>query len=670
MPSPPELARAHYRRQAALARRAAAAVEALWVQLDPGDLSGSFRLLGPRMAGLVALAQYAAAAAAAQYVVDTLAAQDVTTPLLAEPDPRAFSGTAADGRDLLTLLEGGVIQAKALIGAGAPLREAFLSGQARSVLATTNEVQQAGRNADHVAMTSSAAQGYVRLVNPPCCSRCAILAGRFYRWSSGFDRHPHCFPAGTVVSGPAAEAATRRWYQGELVVLATASGQNLSLTGNHPVLTSRGWVPAHLLREGDEVVRSTRPEGATALVVPDHDEVPSLIEDVWRSFAVRGLDRMPSTAEDFHGDGQDGEVDVVYADGTLVGDFLAPLAQPASEFDFATGIGLAASLDGERAPGLLDLWSATHPRGSVRRDGLLLALGGGEVLVADKAGLAHGASFHPGLAQDARNRAAGDAVLPGQGVLTSTRRVGRDDLVGRQGLTARWDAPGDPFSVESREGYATRGLDLRDRLTGQVEPDRVVELRRVEWSGHVYSLTSSEGWHSANSLIVSNCDCVHVPASRAEEALGGMTPWGPDLSADPLELVRTGKVTGLSKAETDAVLNQGADLNQVVNAHRKGMYSFGTTREGATVRQGRAGRQIAKQVGLTDPGTITDGRVRRFTVRAIYEQAAGDRLKTIELLTRNGYMRESWTPEFRRSIRQAFRDLGVEWNAGTRYART
>lgn len=357
MPSPPELARAHYRRQAALARRAAAAVEALWVQLDPGDLSGSFRLLGPRMAGLVALAQYAAAAAAAQYVVDALAAQDVTTPLLAEPDPRAFSGTAADGRDLLTLLEGGVIQTKALIGAGTPLREAFLSGQARGVLATTNEVQQAGRNADHVAMTSSAAQGYVRMVNPPCCSRCAILAGRFYRWSSGFDRHPAC-------------------------------------------------------------------------------------------------------------------------------------------------------------------------------------------------------------------------------------------------------------------------------------------------------------------------DCVHVPASRAEEALGGMTPWGPDLSADPLELVRTGKVAGLSKAETDAVLNQGADLNQVVNAHRKGMYSFGATRDGATVRQGRAGRQIAKQAGITDPGTVADGRVQRLTVRAIYAQAGNDRLQVIELLTRNGYMRHTWTPEFRRSIRQAYRDLGVEWNRGTRYART
>lgn len=34
--------------------------------------------------------------------------------------------------------------------------------------------------------------GYVRSLNPPSCSRCAILAGRVYRYSQGFQRHPRC----------------------------------------------------------------------------------------------------------------------------------------------------------------------------------------------------------------------------------------------------------------------------------------------------------------------------------------------------------------------------------------------------------------------------------------------------------------------------------------------
>lgn len=34
--------------------------------------------------------------------------------------------------------------------------------------------------------------GYVRSLNAPSCSRCAVLAGRVYRYSTGFQRHPRC----------------------------------------------------------------------------------------------------------------------------------------------------------------------------------------------------------------------------------------------------------------------------------------------------------------------------------------------------------------------------------------------------------------------------------------------------------------------------------------------
>jgi hypothetical protein len=34
--------------------------------------------------------------------------------------------------------------------------------------------------------------GYIRMMTPPSCARCAVLAGRFYRWNDGFQRHPLC----------------------------------------------------------------------------------------------------------------------------------------------------------------------------------------------------------------------------------------------------------------------------------------------------------------------------------------------------------------------------------------------------------------------------------------------------------------------------------------------
>lgn len=54
-------------------------------------------------------------------------------------------------------------------------------------------VSDAGRSAMG-AFTASRNEeiGHVRTLTPPSCSRCAILAGRFYRWSDGFKRHPRC----------------------------------------------------------------------------------------------------------------------------------------------------------------------------------------------------------------------------------------------------------------------------------------------------------------------------------------------------------------------------------------------------------------------------------------------------------------------------------------------
>lgn len=66
-------------------------------------------------------------------------------------------------------------------------------------------VQDAGRAAEQVAVTVRRNIGYVRYLSPPSCSRCAILAGRVYRYSEGFLRHPgcDCIHVPTTVANPA-----------------------------------------------------------------------------------------------------------------------------------------------------------------------------------------------------------------------------------------------------------------------------------------------------------------------------------------------------------------------------------------------------------------------------------------------------------------------------------
>lgn len=53
-------------------------------------------------------------------------------------------------------------------------------------------VQDAGRAAQLVDATTRPRVRHVRHLVLPSCSRCAVLAGRVYRYSEGFQRHPNC----------------------------------------------------------------------------------------------------------------------------------------------------------------------------------------------------------------------------------------------------------------------------------------------------------------------------------------------------------------------------------------------------------------------------------------------------------------------------------------------
>jgi hypothetical protein len=90
------------------------------------------------------------------------------------------------------------VAAQALAGltsAGYPLSTMFdtITSSAQLAMLVASAVQDAGRNGASVRMAvTPSVTGYVRMLNPPSCSRCVVLAGKFYRWNEGFERHPQC----------------------------------------------------------------------------------------------------------------------------------------------------------------------------------------------------------------------------------------------------------------------------------------------------------------------------------------------------------------------------------------------------------------------------------------------------------------------------------------------
>ena len=277
----------------------------------------------------------------------------------------------------------------------------------------------------------------------------------------GPPAHPHCFPAGVLVSAVDVTGATARIFDGDVVIVRTRSGKELTATPNHPVLTRRGWVPAGLLVEGDQVV-STRLNEWVSGVHQDDRYMPALIEEVAESLLCSGemtTTEVPVAAEDFHGDGGGSDVARVGADSLLLNHI-----QPQHGDD--------------------DVLQCT------------------DAYPALLTGRCYGLSVFPGV------RPAPDSVVSGLGAgaaLLSSRTGGTEQA---RLTDAAWlDASLQEPVPDSAPGG---GKSLRDALLSlprEVTLDDVVHVERQAFHGMVYNLESRLGWYIVNGIVTHNCQC-------------------------------------------------------------------------------------------------------------------------------------------------------------------
>lgn len=366
--------------------------------------------------------------------------------------------------------------------------------------------------------------GFRRVLSnrPNHCALCILASTQRYHREDLLPIHPGCVVEGTRVSADDVAVATRRWYEGPVVVLRTAAGQELTVTPNHPVLTDRGWVPAQFLREGDHVARrvaSQRPVNRG----PYENEAPALVEDVWRSVSVAGFDRVPLAPEHFHSDGGNGEVHVVWTDGHFASIGDVHFAQHLSEAFLMGGYGTPTTdlLDRVGTSNTL-LKSRLSPASrDVRLERLLLPFLGRGLFTAESPGGLPSSYSYAGVYQQSADRFAGDTVSLAEREHGLPVFVLSNDLTTWQltpGVAAeRLDAPSAEFSGEGRALHAERGRRLLDRLAAEVALDRLVLVDHRDFaSGHVYNLQTGEGHYTANGLIVSNCGCTVRPILSTE----------------------------------------------------------------------------------------------------------------------------------------------------------
>ena len=182
----------HYAEQRRVMVRVLALARRLWGSRPPSDFDAWFGRNVELLVAAVTAAQRQAVAGADGYVSDVL--EELGTPVAAEAEAMTdgLVGIASDGRELDSLMYGSVITARTGMAQGLSPDAAWSRGAQALLLRVQTQVADAARVATGLSITSRPRVGYTRMLNPPSCRRCLVLAGEFYAFNRGFRRHPGC----------------------------------------------------------------------------------------------------------------------------------------------------------------------------------------------------------------------------------------------------------------------------------------------------------------------------------------------------------------------------------------------------------------------------------------------------------------------------------------------
>ena len=368
--------------------------------------------------------------------------------------------------------------------------------------------------------TSGLVQSYRRLSakNANTCAVCLALDGEIYPTDELMHVHPNCVIGETPVLAPDTIAGITASYSGPIIEFTTSEGRMVSVTPNHMLLTSTGFVRAKDIREGNNVLYCPDFERIVN-GDPNNNNGPSMIKNVISAFAETGgmmASRVPVSPEYLHGDASlmDGYIDIVAPYGFLGSHGQAAVAETVSQKDFgATDTKLATLIgEGDLATMLLALGLAA--RGNVRGVGISSPFFGGSF--ANHQSISVGASpdFDAILRETPMDNRTTSTEVLSQSVLGLASQVPiTNKVVIDDGPSRGLDIDSDLFKPTEHGIVGDPNLfsHVLRSFSGKITETEIVDIRYFDFSGHVYDLQTQSSLYLANGLVSSNCRCTMVP---------------------------------------------------------------------------------------------------------------------------------------------------------------
>lgn len=353
-----------------------------------------------------------------------------------------------------------------------------------------------------VQMTRTLADGLAQGKNPKVIAReLNDRVDKIGRVRAESIARTECLPSETLVDAAVVRAVFRRWYVGPMVEIVTSSGRKFSATPNHPMLTTEGWIGAGSLNNLHCLIRSSGNEDSSSSRNMNIHGGPTTIGEIFDSLnAVGVLERKRTGFPDFHGDGMDGEVDVLCADGELRIGAFAPVSKELVE--------PVLSLAGQSCPAFCRLCSNLLPV----NEHLCLICGS-----QDDAGLNQPSLDDPPV--QAKHQRQRTYRLPRDVSCTNVSNVdvgsvlvGDSTIILSEFLSLS-DGSADTLLAENLPDLLLLGTNGSSDLSlghpREVEIDYVASVTFRPFAGHVYNLETSYGYYSILGYYTGNCSRAH-----------------------------------------------------------------------------------------------------------------------------------------------------------------
>ncbi len=307
--------------------------------------------------------------------------------------------------------------------------------------------------------------------------------------------HPNCLPGDSLVlpSGKIT-AVSKRWFDGDLIIVHTAEGREFRSTPNHPVLASSGWIKAGRIKVGQKLFTDQGAKGLSPLINNKDNNIPTSIHDVSESFfssSKVSTSEVPLATPDFHGDGADSEIAIIGTHNDLPFESHIPFNEKIGNHVLKVR---RAGLMGLSSFGFF--YQLNHTSGST--------------LTSNICPMGHGFSF--GLS------GLSIPFLVSKRGFFSFLRILKSNFRGL--LSRSHDSSLFEPVIDGTFTDVQNFSDCLSRFTGKVHLDDVVRVEKVHFSGHVYNLQTENQFYSASGLIVHNCRSTTTPITKSWEELG------------------------------------------------------------------------------------------------------------------------------------------------------